>query len=87
MDKKDLMISSGKKSHHLLPVNYLRIFCTPNARIAPIDEVIKMQIGLVTKDDFIGKISMFILSLQYPIKYAIHGQLASVLELVELWTF
>ena len=40
---------------HLLLVNYSRIFS------------IKMKMGLVTEDDFIGKICIFMFSLQYPI--------------------
>lgn len=52
---------------HLLTWNHSRPSLTPNVNILPFEEATEMEMGLVTKDAFIGKISISMLSLQYPI--------------------
>lgn len=49
---------------HLVLVIHSRVFLITNVKILPIDEDIRMEMGLVTDDDVIGIISIFISNTQ-----------------------
>lgn len=68
---------------HLLLINNSTNFLITNAAILPIDEAIKMEMGPITEDYLYGKISIFLLSLQCPIHFSVHGQQASDPESIE----